>query len=118
MKKAAGEEENAENAESTEAAESERVVKGGRGAVYRRAKSCMASELSSSSTSSGGDGKEQDDGGEAPHQQDRLPSKARDPPGTYRDKHDTLRSEANHGVIIDRTAAQWKDSSFRVREMD
>ena len=49
---------------------------------------------------------------------DRQPSKARDPSGTYRDKHGTLRSEANGGVIIDRTEAQWKDSSWRVREMD
>ena len=47
---------------------------------------------------------------------DRLPSKPRDPRGTYRDAHDTLRSEANDGVIIDRTAAQWQDSSFRVPE--
>ena len=49
---------------------------------------------------------------------DRQPSKARDPPGTYRDGRGTLRSEANDGVLIDRTEAQWKDSSFRVREMD
>ena len=49
---------------------------------------------------------------------DRKPSKARDPPGTYRDGHDDLRSEANDGVLIDRTEAQWKDSSYRVREMD
>ena len=48
----------------------------------------------------------------------RQPSEARDPPGTYRDGRGTLRSEANDGVLIDRTEAQWKDSSFRVREMD
>ena len=49
---------------------------------------------------------------------DRQPSEARDPPGTYRDGHGTLRSEANDGVLIDRTEAQWKDSSFRVPELD
>jgi len=48
----------------------------------------------------------------------RQPSKARDPPDTYRDSRGTLRSEANDGVLIDRTEAQWKDSSFRFPEMD